>query len=104
MIDGRYEKSPWSVIRGPLQRTRDHGPRTTDNCHATENPLSAAARHPAAGAAELPRGAGHRHPAILPPVLPAAGAAGAVVPVGLEQPAWAAGRARNLHTPLAGRR
>src|SRR4029078_11171961 len=61
-------------------------------------------RHFCAGSAELFGGTGHRHPAVLSPVLPAPGAAGAFVPVGWFEPARIAGSARILHPSHAGGR
>src|SRR5581483_5005047 len=66
--------------------------------------LGAAARPACAGRAELSGGAGHRHSAVLSPVLSAPGAADPVVPVGVEQPARAERAARNVHAPHAGGR
>src|SRR6266542_1779594 len=58
--------------------------------------------HFGAGVAELLRRAGHRHPAVFPPVLPAAGAAGAIVCVGLDESARPDRPTRNLHASHAG--
>src|SRR6266545_6446007 len=61
-------------------------------------------RHFCAGCAELSGGAGHRHSAVLSPVLPAAGAAGAFVPMGLVESARPARTARDVHPAHAGGR